>query len=689
MKQRDQTDCGATCLAYLCKRWGRPRPVALLRQWAGTDQNGTTALGLLQAGERSGLRMRGVKASPRECDQLPLPAVAHVVQGTRQLHYVVIEKVGTRSARVMDPAVGKVESWKREKLTASCTGVFLLASKGDESPNTASGSAGLSQTRRWLDLLKPHRALLGQALVGALLATILGLAMSLYVEKLVDSVIPEQDTRMLFLLGWVMVGVIAARVTLSWLQGRLSLRIAQRIDAYLILGYYRHLLRLPKSFHDSMRVGERMARVADAAKIRSFLNQTLVNLCLHPLMVAASLAALFLYDWRLGLLAGGLLAFHALAYPLVHKVNGVCQRRIAVRLAEWQSHLTESLQAQSSVRALGLASKELLRAEQHLVRVLKATRSGTHASLGVGLLTQGGSQLYLLTTLWCGAWLVLNQHLSLGELMSAYTMAGFLVGPVSAIMTLNSAVQEALVATDRLYEIMDLEPESDGGTRVLSAANFGEICFDDVTLQHPGRLPTLTHVSFRIPAGKLTVLTGPSGGGKSSVLSLLQRHLQPAQGRITLASVPLELFSRGGLVEGMAVLPQQVELFTGTVLENLVPDGSEPDLDRLLLACREAGIGTWIQSQAGMFNACLQEGGANLSGGQRQRLALARTFYRLAPLMLLDEPSSALDAVSEVDLVAAVRRRVNAGVTVIVASHAERFLKEADHVIRIVDGRVA
>ncbi|HRE83124.1 MAG TPA: ABC transporter transmembrane domain-containing protein, partial [Opitutaceae bacterium] len=369
MKQRDQSDCGVTCLAYLCKRWGRPRPVALLRQWAGTDRNGTTALGLLQAGERSGLRMRGVKASPGECDQLPLPAVAHIVQGTRQLHYVVIEKVGARSARVMDPAVGKVESWKKEKLTGLCTGVFLLASKGDEPSSSSSNAVGLTQTRRWLDLLKPHRALLGQALVGALLATVLGLAMSLYVEKLVDSVIPEQDTRTLFLLSWVMVGVIAARVALSWLQGSLSLRIAQRIDTYLILGYYRHLMRLPKTFHDSMRVGERMARVADAAKIRSFLNQTLVNLCLHPLMVAVSLAALFFYDWRLALLAGGLLMVHALAYPLVHKVNGACQRRIAVKLAEWQSHLTESLQAQNSVRALGLVPKEILRAEQHLVRV--------------------------------------------------------------------------------------------------------------------------------------------------------------------------------------------------------------------------------------------------------------------------------------------------------------------------------
>ncbi len=256
------------------------------------------------------------------------------------------------------------------------------------------------------------------------------------------------------------------------------------------------------------------------------------------------------------------------------------------------------------------------------------------------------------------------------------------------MMTLNSAVQEALVATDRLYEIMDLEPDSEGGTRVLSATNFGEIRFDDVSLQHAGRLPTLIGVSFSVPAGKLTVLTGPSGGGKSSVLSLLQRHFQPAQGRITLASIPLELFSRSGLVAGMAVLPQQVELFTGTVLENLVPDGSEPDLERLLLACRDAGIDTWIHAQPGMFNASLQEGGANLSGGQRQRLALARTFYRTAPLMLLDEPSSALDTVAEAELVVALRRRVDAGATVVVATHAERFLKEADHVIRIVDGTV-
>ncbi|MBE7540442.1 MAG: peptidase domain-containing ABC transporter [Opitutaceae bacterium] len=684
MKQRDQSDCGPTCLAYLCRRYRRPQAVAQLRQWSGTGRSGTTALGLVQAGEKAGLSVAGVRTSPADLGNLPLPVVAHVVLPSHLHHYVVLEKVNGRNVRVMDPAVGSSCRWPREKLTGMSSGVFLLVSpKPGEIVKGDPGAAAESPWSRLARLLHPHRSLLLQAGLGAALATVLGLAMSLYVEKLLDSVLPDQDSRMLVLLGAGMLGVIAARVVLTWLQGRIGLRLAQRIDAVLMLGYYRHLLRLPRAFHDGMRVGEMLSRVGDAARIRTFINQTLVSLLLNPLIVAASLTGLFFYDWRLGALAGGLIVLQGMMYPVANVVNRRAQRLLMVRAAEWQGHLAESLQTHLTVRAMNLEDREAERGEQQLVRLLRAHRGAVTAGLWLGVFNQASTQLYTLGTLWIGGWLVLQQHLSMGELMSAYTLAGYLVGPASSLVSLNSSVQEAMVATDRLFEIVDLQPEPTGGVRMLNPETMGDIEWESVTVQHPGRLPVLREFSAVFRRGTLTVLVGASGCGKSTILAVLQASQDITQGRVSIGGVGLEHFSLDGLRRGLAVMPQRVELFSGSVMDNLIPDGGPPDVARLLEACRDANVLGWIESLPDKFGTWLQEGGANLSGGQRQRLALARAFYRSGPLLLLDEPTSALEDESEQHVVAAIRRRVGAGITAIVACHRQAFCHCADQIIRL------
>jgi len=690
MRQRDAFDCGPTCLAYLCRRLGRPHSVALLRQWAGTDRGGTTALGLVQAGERAGLVLQGIKGPAADLASLPAPLIAHVILPSRQHHYVVIDRMGARSARVMDPAAGRCAAWTLEKLAGLCSGVFLLAAAApdptggdDRRPRRDAGS----WNRLW-QLLRPHRPMVVQAVMGAVLATILGLAMSLYVERLIDTVLPDQDFRLLLVLGLGMTGVIVARLALGWIQTHLALRVSQRLDASLILGYHRHLLALPRAFHEGMRVGEMMSRIGDAVKIRAFLNSTLVSLVLHPLVVAASLAGLSLYHPRIGLLAAALVLFQFLLYPVINRVNRARLRETMARGAEWQAQLTESLGLQGTVRAMSLEPREALLTENHLVRLLRATRRSAEAGLWGGTLAQGATQIYTLATLWVGAWLVLHQQLSVGELMSAYTLAGYLSGPCAALVTLNGSVQEALVATERLYETLDLEREHNPGTVALTEATTGDVRFEGVSFCHPGRLPILRELCLTCRRGELTVLAGPSGCGKSSLLALLQAHYRPESGRVRIGEVDLALFELDGLRRGLSVLPQRVELFTGTILENLTPEGRAPDLPRLLEACRDAGAIEWIETQPAGFGTWLQEGGTNLSGGQRQRLALARAFYRPAPILLLDEPTSALDGDAERQIVAALRKRAERGTTVIVAAHGSALLEAADTIVWLQEGRV-
>jgi ATP-binding cassette subfamily B protein len=184
------------------------------------------------------------------------------------------------------------------------------------------------------------------------------------------------------------------------------------------------------------------------------------------------------------------------------------------------------------------------------------------------------------------------------------------------------------------------------------------------------------------------VLAGESGCGKTTMLALLQRLYLPEKGRVFIGDIDIRYFTLESLRRGLVVVPQQTILLSGTVLENLAPGDPQPDMERLLQICRDVGVLEFIEKLPQGFFTYLNENGVNLSGGQRQRLALARAFYLDAPILLLDEPSSALDAKSEQALMDLLVRLRGAGKTILLAAHNPRLAAIADHIITLAAGRV-
>jgi ATP-binding cassette subfamily B protein len=684
-KQRDLTDCGAACFAFVCEHHRLRLPIAQVRRELGTNQAGTTAASLVQVARRLGFAAKGVKGPATALPDVPLPAIAHCLLDGKLLHYVVLVQWTPRCARVMDPAVGRVERWTHARFTAVWTGVLVLLAPGDA---FVAGDRTIPPWRRLGQLLVPHRTALVQSFAGAVMTTILGLGMSVYVQKIVDAVIPDGNRPLLHVLGAAMVVLLLFKLALGWYQSLLALRTAQRIDAALILGYYRHLLRLPQPFFDTMRVGEITSRVADAVKIRTFLSQSLQSLVLNPLILLFSLAAMFFWSWKLAVLSLAILPANAAIYWLVNRLNRTGQRRLMERAADFDAQLVESLHAQAVLRRFRLEEFSLLKTETRLVRLLRAGWQLALTFLGSTTAANLVSQAYLIGLLWLGADLVLDAGLSPGQLMSCYTLAGYLTGPLTALIGLNATIQETLIATDRLFELMDLELEKDQGTIEFTPRHAGDLRFEGVSFHHAGRAATLVDLNLTLPQGRVTALVGESGCGKSTLLSLLQRLYEPDAGRIVVGGCDIRYFRLASLRRHLAVVAQQTHLLTGTVLENLAPGDSEPDLERLLRLCREVGVVEFIEKLPQGFLTPLSENGANLSGGQRQRLALVRALYLDAPILLLDEPSSALDARSERILLAAIHRLREAGRTIVIAAHSPAVREFADVVVTLAGGRM-
>lgn len=683
-RQRDVTDCGAACLAFVFHHYRLDVSMALLRRRTGTNQQGSTALGIVETARSCGFTSKGIRCPVESLAQIQLPVIAHLNLPHGGQHYVVVVGLDHRCVKVMDPAIDRIEKWPLDKFRGCWTNVLVLLAPGLEFKPGARTKSAFSRVS---ELLIPQKAVLLQAFAGAVVATILSLSTSIYVQKIVDNVIVDGNRNLLALLGAIMLVVLVFRLVLGWFQTRLILRTAQQIDAALILGYYRHLLRLPQPFFDTMRVGEITSRVADAVKIRNFLNGTFLSLLLQPMILIFAFAAMFFYSWKLALLSLTLAPLNLIVYFAADWLNRKYQRQIMERGADFDAQLVESLHAQPVIRAFRLEEPMVLRTETRLVRLLRPVWTAANSGLVVGSAASFITQAYTIVLLWIGAGQVLQANLTPGELMSCYTLAGFLTGPISALIGMNAAIREALVATDRLYEIIDLECEKDTGNMELAPGQLGDIRLEGVTFKYPGRLPVLRDLTLTIPAGKITALVGESGCGKSTLLALLRRLYLPEPGKIFIGKTDIQYASLTSLRKMVAVVPQQTHLLSGTVLENLAPGDYQPDLPRLLRICREVGILDFIESLPHGFLTPLTENGSNLSGGQRQRFAIARALYTDAPILLFDEPSSALDLRAEHSLMELLVRLRAQGRTIVVSAHTERLLEAADQVIEIAGGR--
>jgi ATP-binding cassette subfamily B protein len=659
-------------------------PIARVRQLSHTDMRGTTALGLVHAAARLGFQAKGVRATANALAALPLPAIAHIVRRSGQ-HWVVLARVGAKRVEIMDPASGEQRRVPRAAFEREWSGVLVLLAP---TKSFIGGDGRTSVVRRFVSLVAPHRGVIAMALIGAIVHTALGLTTTVYVQQLVDHVLVNENRNLLNLMSVTLIALILVQTIVGGMKGLLVLHTGQRIDVALILGYYRHLLGLPQRFFDTMRVGEITSRIGDAVKIRGLINDLALELVVSTLVITLSLALLFLYSATLGALVAGVIPLYAAIWAVANARNRRASRDLMERAAELQSQLVESISIIGTIKRFGLEPEMELRTEVRFVRLLRAVFRSARTSLVTVTATAMVSRLAVVVLLWMGSVLVMERRLTPGELMSSYALLGYLTGPVLTLIGANRTVQDALIAADRLFEIMDLERDRVAAQATITTARGGDVELEHVTFRYGARAPALRDVTLRFQRGAITAVVGESGSGKSTIAALVQRVYAAEEGRVRIGGIDVRHLSDDSMRALVCAVPQRIDLLAGSVLENIAVGAEEPDVQRALDAAQAAGIAGAIERLPGGFDAQLGENGATLSGGERQRLAIARALYRDSEVLILDEATSSLDGPS----VARVRRMMEdhraRGRTVIVIAHDFDLVTEADHVVVLREGAV-
>ena len=686
IKQHDITDCGAACLASICAFYGLRFPVSRIRQYAFTDKKGTNVLGLVQAANKLGLSAKGVRAVSEALDVIPKPAIAHLIVKEVLHNYVVVYKVTKTHITYMDPADGLMHNKVREEFEKEWTNVLVLM-EPDESFRV--GNEKKSIVSQFFSLLAPHKSVMFQAIFGALVYSILGLSTSVYIGNITDYVLVDKNINLLNLMGILMIVILLLRTFIGSMKSILALKTGQRIDAALILGYYKHLLTLPQQFFDTMRVGEIISRVNDAVKIRNFINNVSLDLVVDVMILFFTSCLMFVYSWKLAAVTLLSAPLFFLVFWGFNRLNKKYQRRIMESAADLESQLVESINSISTIKRFGLEEYANLKTEARFVHLLK----NMFRSIYGAIVAQGGIQFIstgvTIAVLWVGSMFVIDQELTPGELMLFYSLVGYVLSPISSLITSNQTIQDALIAADRLFQIMDLERESDDSQKVeLMPEMIGDVSFDNVEFRYGSRRKVFESLNLKIEKGKTTAVIGESGSGKTTLISLMQ-HIYPIQsGQIRIGEFDIAQVTNTSLRKIVGTVPQQIELFAGSIAENIAIGDLHPDMKRIIDLSEQLGLKEFIEKLPQNYMTYIGEHGTSLSGGERQRIAIARALYKEPEILIFDEATSSLDSVSEKYVKQTLKNLADKGKTIVVIAHRLSTVRDADAIVVLDNGQV-
>ncbi len=681
VKQRDITDCGAACLSSVSAHYGLFTSVAKIRQHASTDKKGTNLLGMKEGAEKLGFEAKGVKGVMDSLSKIPLPAVAHVIVKEVLQHYVVVYEASKKHITYMDPGDGQIHKVSLAEFEQLWTGNLLLLLPNDTFEQANERTPLI--TRFWR-LLRPHTSIMLQALFGAVVYTLIGLSTSIYVQKIVDHVLPSGNLNLLNLLSVGMVVLLLFQLIINVVRTKLVISVGQQMDARLVIGFFRHLMGMRQFFFDSMRNGEIISRINDALKIRNFVIDVSLNFLVNIFILIASFTLMFTYYWKLGLVLLAIIPAYLIIYIITNKLNKKVERKVMEGAAELESHLVESLNNIKTIKNYELEEFTGTKTEFRFISLLRTLNFSAHNNLFSTASGEVVSKLLVIVLFWVGAGYVLEQIITPGELMSFYALIGYFTSPVTGIIGMNKTYQNAKIVADRLFEIIEQEQDSKDEA-FISADEVGDIEFKEVSFRYGSRQTVLEEANFNISKGKITAIVGESGSGKSTIASLIQKLYRPQSGNIMIGNHNINTISTKPII---TIVPQHIELFAGSIIENIAVGEYNPDIKRIVEACQNIDLHDFIESMPNQYQTYIGENGMSLSGGQRQRLAMARALYRNPEIYILDEATSALDTRSIEQVKALIFDLKAAGKTIILITHQEGMQAIADEVLEVKGNKV-
>lgn len=692
IQQQDQSDCGVACLASVIRYFGGDASLEKLREESGTNKSGTTLLGLFQAAPKFGLIAEPYEADIPNLKKQTNPCILHVIKEKVLQHYIICYGYDRQKEAfwVSDPAEGVRTITEQELEGIWQSKALLLLKKGKNF--THRKEAGRAKWRWLKQLAENDIPILGISAALGLFIAVLGLSTAVFTQKLIDDFLPEKDTLKLFVGLGLLIFLLLARNGLSWIRQLFLIRQSRDFNNRMIESFYGSLLRLPIPFFHNRKTGDLIARMNDTRRLQSTITYLVGDVIIDVLLVVAASAFILYYSPALGL-------FVLLSLPVFF-------------LLAWKYHRSVLDGNQKVMKAHALNESNYVDTIQGIAAIKEGNREGFFSrvtkqiyghfqdtmfdlgkiGIGFSFWAQSANILFIGGVLGWGSVMVLNETLMLGALIAVVQMSGQMIPAANNLALTNLQLQEARVAFDRMYEFTSLEPEyhTNGTANKSDSIHFESLKIENVSFRFPGRSQLLKNVSLHVERGEMIGILGESGSGKTTILHIIQRFFNEESGQLRLNNTtelnesPLPQW-RGCI----ASVPQEIKIFNASLLQNIALKeiSTQEEAESVVSFCQNTGFDKFFENFPQGFATLLGEEGVNISGGQKQLVALARALYQKPRLLLLDEPTSAMDRETESHIIR-ILQNLRAEMGIIMVTHRVQSVKHADRIYILENGQV-
>lgn len=677
-----QIDTALGALVAVAKFYGIPAEYEQIKRAYVVKAEGMDTLTLLRAGRDIGLKAK--QFFWKTADNLigiPYPAIA-VLGGN---HYVLLLRREQETLYLHDPVSERIITVPLSEFASRWTGEVILIAR----------RFTLERIKQKFGLVwfapqvLRYRSQLLWVLGLSLILQMLGLATPLFTQVIIDKVLVHRSLSTLDILVLGMLGLTLFQIWMTALRSYLFTHTTSKIDVVLSSQLFRHVTSLPLSYYDRWQVGDVVSRLGELEKIRSFLTGVGLTIVLDIVFAAVYIVVMFVYSSYLSVIVLIALPIYLVLQLIVTPIFKRLLNQLFLIGAENQAFLIEAVTGIETVKSVSVENHFVQRYEQILARLVKtafATANLANVANGIATFVQ---QLFTLLVLWVGSYLVIDQKLSVGELIAFQMMSSQVISPILRLVNMWQTFQQTRVSIERLGDVMnaDAEPAFNPNRTSLPSVK-GEIIFERVSFKYRDEgAEVLRAVSFHIHPGMRIGVVGRSGSGKSTVTKLMQRLYVPGWGRVLIDGVDLAQVEPSWLRRQIGVVLQDSYLFNGSIAYNIGIADPGVSRERIEEVARIAGVDKFLDDLSDGLESQVGERGGRLSGGQRQRVAIARAILTDPRVLIFDEATSALDVESELSIMENLDA-IAAGRTMILIAHRLSTVRHCDKIIVMDKGQV-
>lgn len=673
--QTETTECGLACLAMVSGHFGNNVDLIALRRQFNLTARGATLAGIQSMAGQMGLATRALSLDLDEINELKTPCILHWDFN----HFVVLVAVKGNSYLLHDPARGK-RTVSQAEMSQHFTGVALELWPNSEF--TQRVDKNRLSLRKLINDIHGIKGTLTKIFCLSLVIEVIGLIIPIGTQLVMDHVIPASDQGLLKLICIGLIFFILLRAAISSLRAWTSLVMGTLINVQWQSSLFRHLLRLPLDFFERRQLGDIQSRFGSLDTVRETFTNSVVGAIMDGIMVVGVFVMMFLYGGWLTWVVVGITAIYVIIRLVTYNYYRQLSEEQLIKSARANSYFMESLYGISAIKMQGMGER---RAGQWLNLKIDSINTGIRVSkldLLFGGINTFISTLDQIVILWLGATLVMDNNMTIGMFVAFGSYRGQFSDRVSSLTSFALKLRMISLHNERIADIAlqekeprkpDIPYESQMKPTALEVK--------DLSFRYDSQsAPIFADLNLRIEPGESVAITGPSGGGKTTLLKVLCGLFEPASGKIMVDGADIWQLGVNNYHKMIACVMQDDRLFSGSIRENITSFAEDVDEQWMMTCAQASSIHAFIMSLPMGYETLVGELGEGLSGGQRQRLFIARALYRKPGILFMDEATSALDTESEAAVNQAIRQL---NITRIIIAHRETTVASTDRQIQI------